>query len=111
MSANENARWVRTRLELYRQIGRRRLFQAWRLAKKGKRHPDPTVDALALQWAQAVLATPPPHPELVAEPKLALKSALRDLVTFGGHNDYEIALMDRTDRRHAHSIRDVHNPK
>lgn len=108
MSASENSQWLRSRLELYRSVSRRRLFRAWRLAKKGERHPDPAVDALALQWAQAVLVSQPPYPELLMDPRLGLKSFLRDLVTFGGGNDYKVALMDRTDRKHAQRILHVH---
>jgi hypothetical protein len=112
VSTQENARWLHARLELYQQAGRRNLFQAWRLAKKGLPHPDPHVDALVLRWAEDVLAGPPPPSGRPPSLGLALSSFLHEVVTlgFGGSSDFQLALYDRTDRRHAQRIIEVHRP-
>lgn len=104
--SSENAKWLKSRINLSRDIGKRRLMQAQQLARAGKSHPDPRVDALAVRWAQAVLSVPPAYPEKQQGGKLAFKAFLVGFATlgFGGLDNYQIALMDRTDRKHAASI-------
>jgi hypothetical protein len=93
---------------LAKEIGRRRLFHAQRLARHGRRHPDPEVDALAVRWAQSVLSSPSMYPELQAMKTLIFKVMITDGVTGKSYGKYQIALMDRTDRRHARNILQAH---
>jgi hypothetical protein len=104
--SSKNAEWQKSRINLSRDIGKKRLMQVQRLARAGRLHPDSGVDAMAVRWAQAVLSAPPAYPEKQQGGKLVLKAFLADFVTLGfrGLSNYQVALMDRTDRKHAASI-------
>lgn len=105
---DENVAWHKARVRQSKQVGFRRILRAYRLARRGRRHPDPEVDALVVRWAQDVLSSPPMYQELQASSLLVLKVVIRDGITGNSCGKYQIALMDRTDRRHARKILHAH---
>lgn len=105
---DENVAWHKARVRMSKEVGARRILRAYRLARRGRRHPDPEVDALVVRWAQDVLSSPPMYPELQASSMLGLKVMMTDGITGNSYGKYQIALMDRTSRRHARKILQAH---
>jgi hypothetical protein len=89
---------------LFHKIGLRRMRRVILLARQGRADPDPAVAASALEWARALLATEPVHPELDTSPPRRLVAALVGAVTFGFVDDFNDWLRDRSLRRDARQI-------
>lgn len=104
----EGAEWIRQRKSLSWEITRWQLLRAQLLARRGRRHPDPEIDSAVLRWAENVLFSVPMYPDLQAKATLGLLVMFTDGLTGRTYGKYSLALMDRTDRRHARHILRVH---